>query len=108
MSHNQFEGEDESLRRLLLATKPAPPLPPRFQQAVWRRIEQAESAGEPVSPLAWLDLWIERLLRPRYALAAFTAMLLLGGLAGVRTGVAAAKHSAQQRYVASVAPYTVR
>jgi hypothetical protein len=43
MNTNQPKHEDEPLRALLKEWKAKPSLPPRFQEQVWRRIEQAEA-----------------------------------------------------------------
>ena len=102
------EPNEARLRDLLRGARPAPPLPPRFQEAVWRRIEKAEAPSEATSPVAWLDRLVERLLRPRFALAGITALLLVSGVAGVLSGTETAKQTAQARYLSAVAPNTVR
>jgi hypothetical protein len=51
---------------------------------------------------------VERLLRPRFALAGITALLLVSGVAGVLSGTDTAKQAAQARYLSAVAPNTVR
>jgi hypothetical protein len=104
MNEHAEQTNEPRLRELLREARPAPPLPPRFQEAVWRRIAETESAADPAGPLTWLDLLVERLLRPRIALAGLVALLLIGGLAGVASGQAAARQAAQARYLASVAP----
>jgi len=97
------------LRTLLRESHPPPPLPPRFQESVWRRIANAETpANRTPSPFAWLERWIERLLRPRFALASLALMLVAGGLLGVITSAGAAKQQAQERYLSIVAPNTIR
>jgi hypothetical protein len=93
---------------LLKEARPAPPLPPRFQELVWRRLERAESLAEAPSRLAWLDRLVGRLLQPRLAVATLAVLLLAGGLMGVRSGAAAARQTAQARYLAAVAPNPVR
>jgi len=102
------EPNEGPLRDLLRGARPAPPLPPRFQEGVWRRIEKAEATSEATSPVAWLDRLVERLLRPRFALAGITALLLVSGVAGVLSGTETAKQTAQARYLSAVAPNTVR
>ena len=103
---NQVQPPDDGrLRALLREARPAPPLPPRFQEAVWRRLESAETLAVPTpSPLAWLERWIERLLRPRFALASLALLLVAGGLTGVIASAGAAKQQAQERYLSAVAP----
>jgi len=104
------EPNEARLRGLLRDARPTPPLPPRFQEAVWRRIEKAEAEAprEAASPVAWLDRLVERLLRPRWALAGITALLLVSGVAGLLSGTEAAKQAAQTRYLSAVAPNTIR
>lgn len=98
--------EDAKLQKLLRENRPPlPPLPPRFQQNVWRRIEDAES---PVKPATWLDALIVLILRPRFAFAAAAALALAGIFAGTLTGRQEARHDAQMNYLSSVAPYSLR
>ena len=105
----QPELNNEPLRALLREARPAPVLPPRFQESVWRRIENPEaSATKTPSPFAWLEGWVERLLLPRFALASLALVLVAGGLTGVITSAGAAKQQAQQRYLSAVAPSTLR
>jgi hypothetical protein len=108
MNTEHPEPNEARLRDLLRDARSAPPLPPRFQEAVWRRIEQGEAPRETATPVAWLDRLVERFLRPRLALAGITALLLVSGVAGVLSGSDAAKHAAQARYLSAVAPSTVR
>ncbi len=87
---------------------PATPLPPHFQESVWRRIEREESrANLAPTPLAWLNQRIERLLLPRFALASLALLLVAGGLTGFVASAGAAKQQAQERYLAAVAPNTL-
>ncbi len=90
-------------------SRPAPPLPPRFQESVWRRIERGEApAPVSLSLRAWLEGCIERLLLPRFALASLALLLLAGALTGVLASAGMAKQQAQERYLAAVAPNPVR
>ena len=108
MKNQALPPQDERLRNLLREERPAPPLPPRFQESVWRRIESAETPAIPSpSPFPWLEQWVERLLLPRFALASLTALLVAGGLTGALTSAGAAKQQAQERYLSSVAPNTL-
>ena len=109
MKNHMQTSDDGELRALLREARPSSPLPPRFQESVWRRIETAEAPATRVSsPLAWLEQWVERLLLPRFALAALSLMLVAGGLTGVITSAGAAKQQAQERYLSTVAPNTLR
>jgi hypothetical protein len=108
MKTENRESNKGPLRDLLRSARPAPPLPPRFEEGVWRRIENAEAPDDAPLRWAWLDGWAERLLRPRFALAGIAALLLVSGLAGVLSGTEMAKQTAQARYLAAVAPNSVR
>lgn len=92
---------DEKLGALLRESRAFPALPPRFQQNVWRRIEDTEA---PATSESWLDALCALILRPRFALAAAAALVLIGSLAGALEGRQAARHDAQMNYLASVAP----
>ena len=109
MKNDMPPPEDARLRALIRESRPAPPLPPRFQESVWRRIEHAETPViQKTSPFAWLDQWVERLLLPRFALASLALVLVAGGVTGVITSADAVKHQAQARYLSAVAPSTLR
>lgn len=100
-----MNNDELQLTALLRASRATPPLPPRFQQNVWRRIEDTEA---PARPGSWLDTLATLILRPRFALAA-TGILLLGGiLAGTVEGHQLAHHDAQMNYLTSVAPHAAR
>jgi Mg2+/citrate symporter len=47
-------------------------------------------------------------LRPRFALATATVMIVAGALLGVRNGSQMAHQDAQARYLAAVAPNSLR
>lgn len=96
-----MKAEDLQLQTLLRAGRATPALPPRFQQNVWRRIEDAEA---PAKPSSWLDTLATLILRPRFALAAVTVLVLAGVFAGVQEGRQSARHEAQMNYLSSVAP----
>ena len=100
--------DDSKLRALLRESRPAADLPPDFQNAVWRRIERAESPG--ASPVAadWLNRVAAWFLRPNRALAAAAAMLLLGISLGIAQGASQANDLARQRYLDSVSPPALR
>ncbi len=108
--NTQVEPPDDSkLGALLRESRPTPPLPPRFRESVWRRLEREEASAEATpSPLAWLEGWTDRLLLPRFAVAALAVLLLAGVLTGVLTSAGVAKEQAQQRYLSVVAPNPLR
>ena len=97
--------EDIPLQTLLRQNRPAPALPPRFQQNVWRRIEDAEL---PVESASWPDALANLILRPRFAVAAAAVLLLTGVFAGTLEGRQFARHDAQMNYLAAVAPHAAR
>ena len=105
MKENEQQRDDPRLSGLLREVRPAPDLPPRFQQNVWRRIEDAEA---PVKSESWFDALAAVILRPRFAFAAAAVLLLAGVLAGTLDGRQLARHEAQMNYLASVAPHAVR
>ena len=100
-----MNAEDLQLQTLLRENRPAPSLPPRFQENVWRRIEDAEA---PMRPDSWLESLSALILRPRFALAAVTTLALAGAFLGTWEGRQVARHDAQMNYLASVAPQPLR
>lgn len=97
--------DDTRLSALLRESRLSPSLPPRFQQTVWRRIEDAES---PVKSESWLDALAAFILRPKFAVATASMLLFAGILLGTHDGSQTARHDAQARYIASVAPNSLR
>ena len=100
-----MKTEDSKLSALLRESRAAPALPPRFQQNVWRRIEDAEA---PLPTATWLDALASLILRPRFAVAVTVVLLVTGVLAGALEGRQAARHEAQMNYLAAVAPHSIR
>ena len=100
-------SNDAQLSALLRESRTAPALPPRFQENVWRRIEAGDPSARAVPGGSWLETLTALLLRPRFALAAAVALVFAGALLGVREGGQTARHEAQARYLASVAPSSV-
>jgi hypothetical protein len=100
------QPNDEKLGRLLREWRTDAPLPPRFQESVWRRIESAEKAP---ATRGWLPDWLVGLFaRPAYVTVCATVLIIVGVSAGLwRGGHDAARMDQQlsQRYVASVNPY---
>jgi hypothetical protein len=101
--HNPFN--DPQVGALLREARVSPALPPRFQQNVWRRIEDAEA---PAPSASWLDALAALILRPRFALVAVTVLLLAGISAGTLEGRQTIRHDAQMNYLAAVAPHALR
>jgi hypothetical protein len=101
--------EDKSLHKLLGQWKMNAPLPPRFQEGVWRRIEQPPpTAG--LRELWWS--WLERVFaRKPVALVYVSALLLLGLAAGYVNGQAHEQRLNAQlaaKYVQSLDPYETK
>ena len=103
MKTNSQSPDDAKLRALLRVSRLAPELPPGFQDAVWRRIERAETPAAN-----WLDALAAWFLRPRLALATASAMLLLGVSLGIAQGASHADELAKVRYLNSVSPPALR
>lgn len=110
MTARDPSNEDANLSGLLKEWKVATPLPPRFQEQVWRRIEHREAQPAPIAaPWTRLRDWVANVV-PRPALAvAYVAVLLAAG-AGI--GWTRAQHEAlrvsnqlSQRYVKTVDPF---
>jgi hypothetical protein len=106
MNEQNPNPDDVKLSALLRSSRAAPPLPPRFEQGVWHRIEDSEVAT--VTQRGWLDAFATRILRPRFALAAAVVLIATGSLVGVREGHQDARNDAQARYLAAVAPNSLR
>ena len=100
------DPNDARLGTLLRASRMGPTLTPRFQEGVWRRIEEADAPAP--GDIAWLDALAALVLRPRFALATATVLIAAGALLGVREGSQLVKQDAQARYVATVAPHSLR
>lgn len=105
---DKSESSDESLGALLRADRPAPSLPPRFQEAVWRRIESSPTNYGIMSLGERLDRAVAWLLRPGLALAGVAVLLLVGTAIGVMQGTNLADELAKQQYLTAVSPLTIR
>ena len=97
--------DDTKLSTLLHQGRVSPPLPPRFQENVWRRID---ANAVPAKSDSWLDALAALVLRPRFAYATVTVLVMAGALLGAHQGAQLAKQDAQARYVAMVAPNALR
>ena len=105
MSKENINSGDAKLGALLRASRPSPSLPPRFQEGVWRRIEEAEA---PVKSDSRLDALAALVLRPRFAFAAVSALVLAGVFLGAYNGTRVPRQDAQAQYLAAVAPDPLR
>jgi len=96
---------DAKFSEVLRAARPSPSLPPRFRDNVWRRIEDA---GAPAKSGSWLDALAALVLKPRFAYATVAMLVLAGALLGTHQGAQAARQTEQARYLAAVAPDSLR
>lgn len=108
MKEHDLKSDEGRLSGLLRELRATPPLPPRFQEHVWRRIESAEARNIPAGEANWFDAVTTWLLRPRLALAAAVVIVLTGLGLGWSSGEQHARQDAQARYVAVVAPNSLR
>lgn len=92
---------DPELRALLRAAHPAPSLPPRFQEGVWRRLERNE-LPKPIA--GWFEQWVRGLFRPAYASIGVAAVMVAGVGLGLRDTEASNLRTEQARYLAAVSP----
>lgn len=107
MKQENLTPDDAKLSSLLRQSRVAPSLPPRFQDNVWRRIADTEARKTAGSP-GWFEAALAFVLRPRLAFAAAAALVMAGALFGAHDGNQLARHDAQARYLASVAPHSLR
>jgi len=106
MKPENTDPNDARLASLLREARATPPLPPRFREGVWRRIEESETPA--AAQLNWLDALAAWALRPRFALAAAAILICAGSIFGAVQGTQANHENAQTRYVTSVAPNSLR
>ena len=110
MNTNPSNENDPALRATLKEWKLTSPVPPRFQEQVWKLIERAEATT--VSPgLVWASLtdWIATMLpRPALAVAYVTVLLAVGATVGWTQGRQETSRFGDElsvRYVRAVDPY---
>jgi len=108
MKKENFNPADEKLGALLRESRTLPALPPRFHENVWRRIEDAAMPVQSAENLTLMEALVALLLRPRFAYATVAALMLAGISLGTYHGAQTARHDAEARYVASVAPNSLR
>lgn len=110
MKIDNSNGNHASLRALLNEWNPKASLPPRFQEQVWRRIEQADAAPSPTISFATvLANWIANVLpKPALATAYVMALLVVGASVGwkqARQETARVTGALGSRYAQTVDPY---
>jgi len=110
MNAGNSKNDDRDLKRLLNNWSVQAPVPPRFQEQVWRRIASAQLQAVPAaSPWSAIKSWINSLQpRPAVAAAYVATLLTLGALLGWTQS----RHASEQlstdlrvRYLQSVDPY---
>lgn len=104
MNHKDLKQDEQKLGKLLRKARVAPLLPPRFQQNVWRRIENEEARPGTSPGSSWLDAFAVWVLRPRLAFAVAALLVLTGVGIGWSNGQQRGQDDAQNRYLAAVAP----
>jgi len=104
MNQKKFKQDEQKLGELLREARVAPLLPPRFQQNVWRRIENEGYRPSTSLGASWLDAFAVWLLRPRLAFAVAALLVLTGVGMGWSNGQQRYQDDAQSRYLAAVAP----
>lgn len=110
MNTKRTTESDPALSTVLREWKLSDPLPPRFQEQVWKRIERAETRPASTgSPWSLLTEWVNAMLpRPALALACATVLLLVGGAAGWAQARHEAAHVGDEleaQYLRVVDPY---
>ena len=108
MNKENINPADAKLGALLRESRIAPALPPRFQEGVWRRIEDAAAPSKSIGSIVWLDALATLVLRPRLAFATVATLALMGALLGTYQGTQVARQDAQAHYLAVVAPNPLR
>jgi hypothetical protein len=100
--------ENKLLDAMLQQWQTKSPLPPRFQEHVWQRIERAETAPA-ISLTALFANWIATVLpRPALATAYVTLLLAIGASVGwsqARQETARVTGELSARYAQTVDPY---
>jgi hypothetical protein len=101
-------NDDLRLRKLLRESRSNEPLPPRFQDRVWQRIESAEKAASARPAFSFAG-WLTALFARPAVATAWVALLLV---IGVGTGYVLGGHDATRwdaqlstHYAASINPY---
>ena len=114
MKHEYPGDNDKPLHSVLNGWRVIAPLPPNFQEHVWRRIQRTESQPGPANSLvSVITNWITTVLpRPVSAACYLAALLAVGatiGWAQSQQKTARVSDELSQRYVRSIDPYqTIR
>ena len=96
-----------ALERALQEWRVTTPLPPRFQEQIWKRIERAEPPG--ISLADAIQTWFTLIFaRPAFAVAYVSVLLVAGIAEGFVQASEKAAHldrELEARYVRSIDPY---
>ncbi len=107
MDHGK--NTDEELNDTLHAWRVETPLPPRFQENVWRRIEIAEHRRQRPSSWTLFLNWLSQIAaRPAVAVAYVAVLGVLGLTLGFKQAQDKSAHLGnrlEQRYVQAVDPF---
>ena len=106
MKPQHSDESDAALSRVLGEWKVKTPLPPRFQESVWHRIQRGEARAPGWSLL--FSRLTAAIARPTVATSYLAVLLLTGLLGGYWQARAANAHAEAQlsaRYVQLVDPY---
>jgi len=106
MNNQPPNPEDEKLRTLLRESHGGSELPPRFQEAVWSRIERGEI--EPAAQASLLERFLSGVLRPQWVALTLALFLAAGVVSGLQQGRDRAMANARARYLATVNPFEKR
>jgi len=109
MKPNQETEKDASLDKALRGWVVDAPLPPRFQEQVWKRISRAEAEPTLLTLLRSTLVWFQASLsQPKLALSYVVVLLVVGMAAG---SWAAQKQNSRldeslgSRYLQSINPF---
>ena len=102
-----MKSDDTNLGRLLQEWRVTAPLPPRFNEEVWKRIERDETPA--ISIRDAVRAWIAgAFARPAFALGYVSVLLVTGlaiGLVQASQKTARWDRQLEARYVQSIDPY---
>jgi hypothetical protein len=108
MKITEPDSHDEPLRKVLKEWHTSTPLSPRFQESVWRRIENTKAQAAP-SMRTVIAHWIGTVIqRPVLAASYLTLLFAVGVTAGWTQGrqeTARVHNELGQRYVRVLDPY---
>ena len=105
MNPSPPDADDAKLRVLLQQAHPAPTLPPRFQEDVWRRLDQAQRPRAATAPRPWLEWIFPGIRHPAYAAVGAGLVILAGAVWGTEAGTDQRHRADQVRYLAAVSPF---